>query len=300
MKFLVTGSDTMVGRAILESLTQEGLACAGLAQDWPLQKDAGAILERLQPGMIINAHQFAGAERCEREPDRCRLHNVEVVACLANYAREHRIPLLQLSSYAIFDGRKQSLYKAAHPGNPQYLFGACKWQAEQLIQERLQEYLILRLGWLIDDRVDGFLARLVQAKRNGTVAFFSDEHRGNPTTPEDVARVVLAMIRQLLCEAQVWGVYHYGGAEVVSQLALARAAAESLMSAENVSELVRAAQPEQVAALPEPGNAALGCIKIRNTFGVKQRSWRKGLAVMATNFLAANPDHGIEVVAAKA
>jgi len=250
--------------------------------------------------MIINAHQFGGAERCEREPEQCRLHNVEVVAQLTQYASENRIPLLQLSSYAIFDGDKQSLYKATHSGNPQHLFGSCKWQAEQVVRESLQEHLILRLGWLIDDAADGILERLIQAKRHGTAAFFSDEHRGNPTTPEDVARVVLAMIRQVLCGAQVWGTYHYAGAEVVSQLALARAAAEHLMSADEVSELVRAAQPDQIAALPEPGNAALGCIKIRNTFGVKQRSWRKELATIALNCLAVNPDHQAAVVAAKA
>src|SRR5690606_2862720 len=197
VKFLVTGSDTMLGRTILDRLSRDGLDCVGLVQDWPLQEDAGAVLARLQPGMIINAHQFGGAERCEREPEQCRLHNVEVVAQLTQYASEYRIPLLQLSSYAIIDRPKQSLYKATHSGNPQHLFGSCKWQAEQVVRESLQEHLILRLGWLIDDAADGILERLIQAKRHGTAAFFSDEHRGNPTTPEDVARVVLAMIRQV-------------------------------------------------------------------------------------------------------
>jgi len=290
----------MLGRAILDRLSREGLDCVGLTRDWLFQEDAGGTLARFQPGMIINAHQFGGAERCEREPEPCRLHNVEVVEHLAQYASENRIPLLQLSSYAIFDGSKQSLYKVTHPGNPQHQFGACKWLAEQLIRESLQEYLILRLGWLIDDTAGGILERLIQAKRHGAAAFFSDEHRGNPTTPEDVARVVVAMIRQVLCGAQVWGDYHYGGAEVVSQLALARAAAEHLMLADEVSELVRAAQPDQIAAIPEPGNAALGCIKIRNTFGVKQRSWRKELAAIALSCLAANPDPQQAVVAAKA
>src|SRR5690606_14580004 len=113
--------------------------------------------------------------------------------------------------------------------------------------------------------------------REGKTVCFSDDHRGNPTAPDDVARVVVAMVKQILCDADVWGTYHYAGAEIVSQLAFARAAAEHFMETREVVELIKAATQEQVAELNEPQNASLGCVKIRNTFGIKQRPWRNYL-----------------------
>jgi len=274
VRLLVTGSDTIAGQSILTALKARGADCIGLDSGWPLQADAMTQLAELEPGLIINAHELSDIARCEQDPQLCQFHNEELVHRLSEYAGANQVPLLQLSSCQVFDGQKMSPYKASNQVNPINRYGQSKWRAERHLFDCLPHSIVLRLGWLIEHSADSVLGRLIQAKKNGTVAYFSDEHRGNPTAGEDVARVVVAMIQQVLCDAQVWGTYHYAGAEVVSRLAFARSAAELFMDAREVTELVLCATPEQVAQVPEPLNASLACIRIRNTFGIKQRPWR--------------------------
>ncbi len=274
MRLLVTGSDTIPGRNILAALKAKGADCVGLDSEWPLQADAMAQVADIAPGLIINAHELADIALCEEDLPLCKFHNEEVVRRLAEYAGEHQVPMIQMSSCQVFDGHKMNPYKASNQPNPINNYGLSKWHAERHLCNCLPHSLVLRLGWLIEHGADSVLGQLIQAKKNGTIAYFSDEHRGNPTAGDDVARVVVAIIQQVLCDAQVWGTYHYASAEVVSRLAFARSAAELFMDAREVTELVLCASPEQVAQVPEPLNASLACIRIRNTFGIKQRPWR--------------------------
>lgn len=274
MRLLVTGADRIPGQNILAALQAKGFDCVGLDSQWPLQPDAMKQLADIAPGLIINAHELSDLALCEQDLQLCRFHNEDLVRRIGEYAGAHGVPLIQLSSCQVFDGQKMNPYKASNQANPINNYGLTKWYSERYLCDCLQQSLVLRLGCLIEYGPESILGRLVQAKKTGQAAYFSDEHRGNPTAAEDVARVVVAMVQQILCEASVWGVYHYASAEVVSKLAFARSAAELFMDAREVTELVLCASPDQVAKVREPLNASLACIRLRNTFGIKQRPWR--------------------------
>ena len=46
-------------------------------------------------------------------------------------------------------------------------------------------------------------------------------HTGCPTTAEDVARVLLAITKQLSCNIDVWGTFHYAASEPIDEFSLA-------------------------------------------------------------------------------
>ncbi|WP_162960254.1 sugar nucleotide-binding protein, partial [Pseudomonas aeruginosa] len=103
---------------------------------------------------------------------------------------------------------------------------------------------------------------------------------------DDAARVVLSVLKQLDCQAPLWGTYHYGGLEATTTLALgqvilneARTYRSNLI--QEPSAEAHAARPD---ALDEPQHAVMVCKKILHTFGIKPRAWRAGLPALLDRY----------------
>ncbi len=107
----------------------------------------------------------------------------------------------------------------------------------------------------------------------------ADDRRGNPTPVDDAARVILAVLKQLDCQAPLWGTYHYGGQEATTALALGQAVLSEArvfrsLLLDEVKPQAHASRPD---AADEPQHAVMACKKILHTFGVKPRAWRTAL-----------------------
>jgi dTDP-4-dehydrorhamnose reductase len=89
-----------------------------------------------------------------------------------------------------------------------------------------------------------------------------------------VANVITAITEQLHFEADAWGIYHYCSADRVSEYQFAEAilAQAAQYGEPGSTEPISRAQAD----LSHTGGL-LGCQKILNTFGIKQRSWRRNL-----------------------
>lgn len=281
MRFLVAGSDTLSGHAIVTALRCEGFDVLELEQAGGQYAEAAAqVMREARPELIINAFE---PDQIYDEADGEGIAP-RVLAAL-EYARDQDIPLIQLSTCAVFDGTSKTPYRPTERPNPTTLAGACSLRIEQWIRQHLTRALVLRLGWIIGREPQDLLERVLEAWRERRPVNFSDQHRGNPTAPEDVARVVKAVAKQVLCDAWAWGVYHYAGAETISQLAFARALAEYLMAPDEVADLIGQASPETIAQMREPLNLALNCVDIRDNFGIKQHPWRNYLPALAERLM---------------
>ena len=107
----------------------------------------------------------------------------------------------------------------------------------------------------------------------------ADDRRGNPTPVDDAARVILAVLTQLDCQAPLWGTYHYGGQEATTALALGQAVLSEARVFRHLllDEVKPQAHASRSDAADEPQHAVLACKKILHTFGVKPRAWRTAL-----------------------
>jgi dTDP-4-dehydrorhamnose reductase len=91
--------------------------------------------------------------------------------------------------------------------------------------------------------------------------------------------VLLAILKQLDCSAPLWGVYHYGGHEATTPLALGQAVLTEARLRRDLAVGDLAPQPHGATpdARYEPQNGVLACKKILHAFGIKPRAWRAGL-----------------------
>ncbi|WP_444815215.1 sugar nucleotide-binding protein, partial [Stutzerimonas frequens] len=92
-------------------------------------------------------------------------------------------------------------------------------------------------------------------------------------------RVILAVLKQLDCQAPLWGTYHYGGHEASTPLLVAQALLGEAARYRDVTtaKLTPVAHADCSDAAAEPQHGVLACKKIFTTFGIKPRAWRTGL-----------------------
>jgi dTDP-4-dehydrorhamnose reductase len=219
--------------------------------------------------LIVNALWLADPEAAKEHPDDAKRAALSLPLALGEFARDHNIAMLQLSTCYIFDGRKQTAYIASNPGQPVNQLGIWQWECEQGLRGLLTRHIILRTGWSL-----GRFIRKVQASTAAGIRLsLPGRCVGQPLAVTDLARVMRAIIQQLDCGAEVWGTYQYAGSEGISLYELGLAIAGLPGIPEDLHLVDEVSGWSQL----EPVNTRLVCTKIRNTFGIKQVPWRVGL-----------------------
>ncbi|WP_148861851.1 sugar nucleotide-binding protein [Marinobacter fonticola] len=281
MNVLVVHDYGPLGRLVLESLRETSLPIRPLLISKPDGVDISALEDWIpeDTDLIVNTFWHNDPEQAERDPEAIRQWTFSIPMALAEYARGRDMALLQLSTCYVFDGRKQSAYITSNPGQPFSQLGNWQWESEQALRTVLPRHMILRTGWSLDR----FIRKISESTKGATQLELSSRHRGQPVAMKDLARVIRALVMQIDCGAEVWGTYQYAGAEEISQYELGQAIVNALPALEDVHVV----DGVPAWARLEPENTTLGCIKIRNTFGVKQLPWRNRLKEESQ--LAAHP-----------
>ena len=231
------------------------------------------------PTQLINLADFISGnhgalKRAETSEERCYQINARLPVALAEITNHLNIPIFHLSNAYVFDGTKKLSYNENDETNPQGIYGMATLKGERAIR-RHPDHVIIRPGWLFGRKKRGLIKSWIRvAKRNsGSVAV--SRRRFSPTYTGDLAAAILAISKQVDCDAKVWGTYHYSSLETkrekefVEQVIKYAANHDSkiyqLLDALSVSELdVRA---------PEVLNSTLSSKKVFDTFGIKQKSW---------------------------
>jgi dTDP-4-dehydrorhamnose reductase len=182
--------------------------------------------------------------------------------------------LLQLSDCQVFSGQQAVAYRESDEPDAQSAYGALRWAGERAVIDTCPRHLVLRTGELFSSIGDNVLTRLLKKWRAGDVALVSARYRFCPTPVRDAARVIVALLQQLSCGIEPWGVYHYCGTDIVSYYDFSRLIKQIV---ESQPELNLTMNTKEMADNLSPLSWALDCSKIRNTFGIKQHPWRAGL-----------------------
>lgn len=281
-RVLIVGHETSLARALLDAPSSVGQQRLVLPGDInPLQDNQIFEAIRLRrPDFVINTVVDSGVDAAEHDPTRCRQINHDVAVGLAIACREFGATLLQLSTDYIFDGQKDMAYFEDDAPNPLNLFGQTRLEAERDIASLLDQHILLRVSHLFAPGPQTFVGQLIaRARVERALPMIADE-RGCPTSVDDIARIITAMIDQLHAGGGAYGVFHVAGqgdaswselAEVV--IAQARQfehlAVEDILPIEGHSIAGRARRPKRL---------ILSARKLLYTFGIKPRAWRQELA----------------------
>lgn len=265
-KLLLTENQSALGKAICQGLEDYPyeVVCPpadGLA--WLNPPELQDYLTSLHPSMIINTLAYTGADAAASQ-------------CLAKACSQQRRICLHLSSYRVFGTAKcpDKGFDESDLPAPEDEEGQQLLAAEQAFLE-LDKAVILRLPWLIDAEGDNLFTRVASRLASGQTLVASDIWQGSPVSLDHACRVVTALILQILCDAENWGVFHLHSSDSCSEAEFADAVARLLeKEGQTAGEIdIQRDQPEHLV----PGCGLLRGKRCMNNFGIQFRSWRQGL-----------------------
>jgi len=286
MRLLLVGSDNALGQALLRQAAGQAVdfVCLPAPDEGFTKNSLTAHLDKERPQAVLNLASYINGLAATELPEQERLSRY-----LADYCAKHDVILLQPSSYLVFDGTRAMAYDEQEPLAPLGDVGKAFARMEEQVRS-CEKHILLRLGWLLDESKGGHLERFLKQAKLGGKVLAADDRRGSPTTVDDAARVLLAILKQLDCRAALWGTYHYGGHEASTALALYQAVLDEAKAFHPALSATLLPTPHELClgSQEEPQHAVLSCKKILETFGIKPRAWRVGLADVLARYFQPN------------
>lgn len=208
MKTLLLGANGQLGRSFLVhgglgergqlvAASRDGALTAGARgeiADLSNPASLPALLDRVQPDLIVNAAAYTAVDRAEQEEALAIRVNGEAVGVLGRWAAAHGALVLHYSTDYVFDGRQSQPYAVAARTAPLGAYGRSKLAGEQALEASGADHLIFRTAWVYAAHGHNFLRTMLRlgAERD-ELRVVADQH-GAPT---DTGLIVAASVAAL-------------------------------------------------------------------------------------------------------
>jgi dTDP-4-dehydrorhamnose reductase len=224
MNILVFGKDGQLGKAfhvLLDSLLPAladkpniqylGRPDCDLADATALS----ALLNQLQPKLIINASAYTAVDKAETDMDQAFAINAKAPEIMAQYASSHGATLLHYSTDYVFDGEKYGYYLEDDIRKPLGVYGKSKAAGEEAIARIFAsnvgsgQYAIFRTSWVYGDGGNFIRTILRLAKDREQLRIINDQY-GVPTSAAWLAQLSLDLVAddKLKIKEFSSGIYH--------------------------------------------------------------------------------------------
>lgn len=216
MRVLVTGASGMLGSSLVPLLTQEGHSV--FATDIRILDDNTKYLDvrdlqpmvefaaSIKPDVLIHLAAETDLETCERNPDYAYRQNYVGTRNAGQVCSIMGIPIVYISTAGVFDGEKEEAYTELDRPNPINVYGASKYEGEEVVRHSVNRHFIIRAGWMIGggERDKKFVHKIISQLRGGATRIFAvNDKRGSPTYAVSFSKMLLQMVTR--CS---YGTYH--------------------------------------------------------------------------------------------
>lgn len=232
VRILITGAQGQVGQALCLALHGRHSVVATDRTTVDIGSPAAtAQIAALNPDLVIHSAALTNVDACAREPDRALLLNGIGTKHVALACQTLDIPLVYVSTNEVFDGRAAAPYLEWDRPNPINPYAYSKWVGEQVVQQLLHKFYIVRIAWVFGGERNFVRTILRLAHERPELAVVDDEI-GNPTYAPHLATAIARLI-----ETDSYGTYHFVNEGACSRFEFAR-------------EIVRRAGREDVTVRP--------------------------------------------------
>lgn len=282
MKILLIGCNGQVGSELGSKLYVLGEVIAVNREQLDLlnSNEIRIFVNRIKPGIIINAAAYTNVDRAEIEYDLCYQVNVISPQILAECASQLNIPLIHYSTDYVFDGLKVGDYIESDEPNPLSIYGKTKFEGEEKIRLH-SKHIILRTSWVFSKYRENFLKTILRFIQNKDSLRIVSDQIGAPTSASTLSDVTFEIVRLILESKnfKYFGTYHVTNAGETSWFEYAQfIASEAIKLGINVRCLPSHIEPissyEYLAAAQRPLNSKLNCEKLKKTFMLELPGWQ--------------------------
>ncbi|TNJ47267.1 dTDP-4-dehydrorhamnose reductase [Tamlana fucoidanivorans] len=282
MNVLVTGADGQLGRCIkdLENQYSNLNLMFVNRQDLDItDEQAVASYFKQNPfDYCINCAAYTAVDNAETEKELAFKINTEGPKYLALACKEHAVVLIHISTDFVFDGQQKTPYKESDIPNPLNVYGVTKLKGEDVIQQLLDNYFIIRTSWLYSEYGHNFVKTMLRlAETRDEIDVVSDQI-GTPTYAKDLAHVLLNIISR---QQKHYGIYHYSNDGAMSWYDFARA----ILRGKHIKVTSIPSEMYKTGAL-RPSYSVLDTAKIQDKLKVDISDWEISLRKALTLYMS--------------
>jgi len=283
-RILVTGRGGQLATGLEAALPAQGFEAILVGQpefefDQPGTVAAGFAAAR--PDAVVNCAAWTAVDAAEDNEAAAFRANALGPALLAGLCARAGVPLLQVSTDYVFDGRKGSPYTEEDAPNPLSAYGRTKLAGEWAALAGHERTIVLRTAWVFAPMGNNFVRTMLRVSaERPELRVVADQH-GTPTAAPDLAdaiAAVLARVRETGWRPDYRGVFHAvaGGATTWHAFAEAifAAAVPHGGPRPRVQAITTAEYPTRAV---RPADGRLDTAKLARVFGVALPPWQDGL-----------------------
>ncbi|WP_341200546.1 dTDP-4-dehydrorhamnose reductase [Croceibacter atlanticus] len=275
---LVTGANGQLGTCIKAIANNYPLYSFVFADSSSLDiTDRNQVLQYMsnsQIDYIINCAAYTAVDLAEDHKEKAFEINVKGVENLAIACKRFSCTLIHVSTDFVFNGNKNAPYLEGDNTHPLNYYGASKLNGEQIIQQALSKYVIIRTSWLFSEFGNNFvktMVRLGQEKKE--LSIVADQY-GSPTYAIDLAHILLKFIAS---SSTSYGLYHFSNHGATTWYNFA---AEIFKLQNQEIRLHKTTSKQFASRAIRPKYSVLETKKVKETLNVEIRNWQSALKEM--------------------
>ncbi|MGE6332017.1 dTDP-4-dehydrorhamnose reductase [Stenotrophomonas sp. NPDC077659] len=294
MTVLVFGGNGQVGQELLRALaplgpvlatTRSGVLADGTpceTADFGQPDSLPALLDRLQPSLVVNAAAYTAVDRAEQEVEAAYAANAQAPGVIARWCAIHGVPFVHYSTDYVFDGQGTAPYAEDESTAPLGVYGTSKRDGEDAVRAAGGRHLIFRTAWVYASHGANFLRTMLRVGAERDQLRVVADQIGTPTPAALIADVTAQAVQH---PGQLSGTWHltangqtswHGFAEAI----FAEALATGVLA--KVPEVVAIPSSEYPTPAKRPAWSVLDNHKLQQDFGIALPTWQEGLTrVMA-------------------
>ncbi len=289
MTLLVFGGNGQVGQELLRALAPLGPVVATTRSgkladgsnceiaDFDAPESLPALLDRLQPTVVVNAAAYTAVDKAEQEPEAAFRANAQAPGVIAQWCAAHGVPVVHYSTDYVFNGQGAAPYIESEATAPLGVYGSSKRDGEEAVRAAGGRHLIFRTAWVYASHGGNFLRTMLRVGAERDELRVVADQVGTPTPAALIADVTAQALQH---PGKLSGTWHLTASGQTSWHGFAEAI---FAEAVEVGVLAKApaVQPISSAEYPTPAKrpawSVLDNRKLQQDFQIELPAWQAGL-----------------------
>ena len=152
------------------------------------------LLDRVQPGVIVNAAAYTAVDRAEQEEALATRVNGEAVGVLGRWAAAHGALVIHYSTDYVFDGHATAPYAVDAATAPLGAYGRSKLAGENALRASGAAHLLFRTAWVYAPHGNNFLRTMLRVGAERDALRVVADQIGAPTSTALIVDGTLAAL----------------------------------------------------------------------------------------------------------
>ena len=257
MRILITGGSGLLGQVLELKLKEHDYDVYSTFNKNPLpqnkkfklditnKNNVDHILKMSSPDVIVHTAAYTNVDKCEKNKDIAYAINVKGTENIVEFGRQTNTKLIYISTDYVFDGKK-GLYGETDSANPINYYGFTKFQGEELVVKKLNDFIIARASVIFGVNKRNFVTWLIDQLNIGREINIVNNQYVSPTLNIDLVEQIIELI-----ENNQIGIFHTAGAERISRYDFAIAVADAFDLDTNLVKPIKMDKMDWLAQRPK-------------------------------------------------